>query len=334
MLTLVVLIFFVAVVWQQWDKVEVVLTRLVARKASQELETPVSVQSFRIRSRGIVLRGLKTTGLSIGSLEVKTSGLLSLLSCFGQRKFGEFVFGFYVRDIDEILVKNLSLEEDNPLAAHEERVAAAKQLRLKKEAKYNREFKLKWRGQLEDEEDLEDLNVTQRLKKVGEALKKKTFDEKAEALKELRANYKKRDGQNKEAARLTKRNQSALASELWRIGRIQLDNLNVNYKGHEVVIDHFELRGFVGDSAKLRRKLIISIMPDIFRDTVRDKIETRKNATKAVISKHLQGAKRGILGGSTKPPPSNYSSDDAALSAADSQGDDDDDFLPPRSAAF
>lgn len=291
-----------------WESIEMsVLRPLLMRAMSKEIGTDISLSGFKLRSTGVTLTGLEVANDSshpeasfdapyfahIGSLQVKTSGLLSLLSCGGRVKVGslrrKFIVGYLYRDIDEVLVEDVSIfVEDSEvskgrvvmnnafLLAFEERTKAKRQRKFKQEAKMIRDFKAKWRSNdapgedddklVAEEADEADDSFKARLYKVGEILRKtkgQTLTERRDALKDLRDRFKAADLESKETVKLTKRYKREQDATLWRIGRVSITRCSVKIRGTHLHVDHWELRGYIGDTVKLKRKVVLGIMPEL-----------------------------------------------------------------------
>lgn len=344
-----------------WESIEAsVLRPMLMNAMSKEFGTTVTLSSFQLRTTGVTFSGLEIANDSshpeasfeapyfahVGSLQVKTSGLLSLMSCGGRVKIGslrrKFVVGFLYRDIDEVLVEDVSIfVEDFELSkghvvmnnafllAFEERNKAKRQRKFKQEAKMIREFKAKWRsndGPFEDDDKLAveevdeaDDSFKARLYKVGETMLKtkgQTFTERRDALKDLRDRFKAADMESKETAKITKRYKREQDATLWRIGRVSVTRCSVKIRGTHLHVDHWDLRGYIGDTVKLKRKVILGIMPELLggvKDGAQHALDKRVHDAKLKVA-HRVADLRSRFFSTGKERKALVSSPDPALS--------------------
>lgn len=331
---LLVLFLLVALaVYAAWEFVEDKLLRpAFVRAMATELGTDVSLVKFRLRATGVCLQGLELANdksepwvsfeapycARVGSLQVKTSGILSLLSCCGTLKVGsterKLVLGFLYRDIEEVVVDDVSIYVEEVdltkgrvvtnhafFTAQEERSKAKKRAAAKAEAKMVREFKNKWRSNEANDDDDDDVAATAaaevrvgdeddsfkaRLSRVGETLRKnKGFAERRDALKDLRDKFKAVDKEKKEAVQISRRNKRDADHALWRIGRVEITRCKAKVKGHEMsVVDDWELRGFIGDTTKLKRKVVTSILHEMLGETAHKAIDRHVLEAKSKVA--------------------------------------------------
>lgn len=284
---------FVVLAWVFWDVFEsLVLRRLFNNYMSEKFGTTVTVSSIRVRRKGVTLCGLQVGNdpysrdvaspylARFRRLEIKTAGPLALLSCLGMTRFGScrrsFVVGFLYCEIEQIVAEGLSLyvEEDNYgfVSRYDEACEEAKRELAGREAKMLREFRRRWIGSEDDEDvvysrggDEEDLSTMKaRMKKVGEVMRsKRGISERRQALLDLREDFKRVDRDQRHSQEAARSQQKPLVSDLWRIGKIQILNSTLELRGVEICLQDYELRGFIGKTHSLRRKLLNAFIYDM-----------------------------------------------------------------------
>jgi len=246
-----------------------------------------------------------------------TLSLLGVVRLGGSSATRHFVLGFPVRDVSEVLVSDVrvfvdedarnGVQNDAFLKRAETRQKLRESREYAREAKAQAEFKEKWRHSQDsavaaeddddddDEDDEEDTSVEKRhqaaqedsvgsrLTQVAEALRTPaTFSQRKENLLHLRDTFSKQDKAARAATKAAARRVREKAAERWRIGRIDVADVHFDFKGHAYHLENFEYRGFVGDTTKLKRTLVVAITPRLITDI---KQQVAKNAKAAVASK-------------------------------------------------
>jgi len=348
-----------------WETVESRLLKFMFQeRVSKEYGTSVTVKALRVRKRGVFFEELTVgndpTGVGyaapyfarVGVIEIHTSGVLGLLSLGGLLKFDKFVFGFPVRQVEELIVRDMFVivEEQNGvannafLAKHEARQKAEKKRRAAREVKVVRDFQNKWRATSfepdadksshhgvdensaevkkktssiflssskktegdhtttrkktleeevtcihsddedhDDEEEIDD-SIASRLKKVSDVLRKPgtSFAERRDHLSQLREHFHRQDKDSRAAAKLAATQTRDKSAERWQIGHISVSNVSLDIKKQTYRLDKFDYRGFVGDSAKLKRKMLYGIMPDLIADSAMSAIAARVDTVRSM----------------------------------------------------
>ena len=268
----------ITLVYLLWGTVEQrVLRGMLSRKLTTTYGTAIKLSKLEVRERGLRLEGVVIANDGVyrspyfgkfEKVEIKTAGLRGLASLAGVFKLRKFVFGFPVRDVEEFIITDVRIFIEPPnhafLARAEAEQRAQRQRHLDEEVRLHADFRAKWRHHHDDDnatvehkEDSidDDDTVGSRLKKLAETLRKQgTFTERKANVLHLREIFRQRDARAKVAKKQDK------ATPRWRIGRIALANITVDLPdGQTHCLDHFEYRGFVGDSSKLLRKILLGL---------------------------------------------------------------------------